>query len=480
MCMCFQHFGDKSIPILPQAFPDADKGIPSQSDILSRYCSTRGEIVPQDFHMYLALSFFRLASIVQGVVARFHQGNSARITDPQVAEAMSQAVEILSSKGLELAMQQQQTAIAVIELPDFLNSSCFGEISAPAATCLRKLHVFIENHARAGEREWLSHVAPTAQHRWQPVPVIERLKQNAKELGLWNLWLPPDLQQNVKEMGELCTGLSNREYCLAARMMGAFPWLSEVFNCSAPDTGNMELLLRFGNTQQHQQYLLPLLKGETRSCFAMTEPNTASSNPTQISTTITDVENGIMVHGRKWWISGACDPRCSFALVFGLHRDGAAAHKRHSIVIVPMNAAGVTVVRPLTVFGYDDAPHGHAEVTFSNVIVPSSNLVFEAGAGFLMGQARLGPGRLHHCIRAIGCTDRAIDLYVSRSLSRRISHSATLISKQTVQHTLAECIMSRDTAFASCMLAAHELDVHGNASKRARHALAVAKVVSPR
>ncbi|MEY2867410.1 MAG: hypothetical protein RIQ43_1436, partial [Pseudomonadota bacterium] len=277
-----------------------------------------------------------------------------------------------------------------------------------SAEILRKLVDFMQEHVYPAEAEvaaWQN----DPQTRWLPCPRIEALKALAREAGLWNLFLPD---------AEYGAGLSNRDYAPMAEQMGRVLWASEVFNCNAPDTGNMEVLAHFGNADQKTKWLAPLLRGEIRSAFAMTEPAVASSDATNIALSIRADGNDYVLNGRKWWITGAGDPRCAILIVMGVTDPDADKHARHSMVLVPMNTPGVRIARALEAFGFDDAPSGHMELVFDNVRVPKSNLIGAEGSGFALAQARLGPGRIHHCMRLIGLAQRAQELMIERAKSR--------------------------------------------------------------
>ncbi|TAK82427.1 MAG: acyl-CoA dehydrogenase, partial [Aquabacterium sp.] len=270
---------------------------------------------------------------------------------------------------------------------------------------------FMDKHVYPNEaRYWEELEANTAAgKRWTPLPVIEELKPLARERGLWNLFLPDS---------ERGAGLTNQEYAPLAEQMGRVPWSSEVFNCSAPDTGNMEVLVRYGTPEQQKQWLDGLLAGEIRSAFAMTEPDVASSDATNIATRIERQGDEYVVNGRKWWISGAGDPRCKVFIVMGKSDPLGPRHQQQSMILVPSDAPGVHIKRPLQVFGFDDAPHGHMEIVFDNVRVPASNMLLGEGRGFEIAQGRLGPGRIHHCMRLIGLAERALELMCRRALKR--------------------------------------------------------------
>ena len=321
--------------------------------------------------------------------------------------------------------------------------------------------------------------------RWTPLQTIEDLKPKARAAGLWNLFLPPRAEGaaghgSAVDASHLGAGLNNQEYAPLAEMMGAVPWSSEVFNCSAPDTGNMEVLVRYGTPEHHQRWLEPLLRGEIRSAFAMTEPAVASSDATNIEARIERVSgtsgDEYVINGRKWWISGAGDPRCQVYIFMGKTDPAAARHSQQSMVLVPANTPGITVRRPLTVFGYDDAPHGHMEIDFDNVRVPTSNILLGEGRGFEIAQGRLGPGRIHHCMRLIGLAERALRLLCERAVSRT-AFGKTIAQQSVTQERIAEARCQIDQARLLTLKAAWMMDMAGNKSAKAE--IAMIKVVAP-
>ena len=339
------------------------------------------------------------------------------------------------------------------------------EPSAKSLELRERLLKFFDLHVYPNEEVFHEQIERA---RWQVPAIVEELKVKARADGLWNLFLPHS---------DKGAGLTNLEYAPLCEVMGRSPGFGpEVFNCSAPDTGNMEVLARYGTPEQQAQWLTPLLAGRIRSCFAMTEPDVASSDATNIRSRIERDGDHYVINGRKWWISGAGDPRCAIAIFMGLSNPDAPAHKRQSMILVPMATKGVTIKRMLTVFGYDDAPHGHAEITFENVRVPAANMLLGEGRGFEIAQGRLGPGRIHHCMRQIGVAERALDLMKQRVASR-VAFGKPLAEQGTIRRDIAQSRIEIDQARLLTMQAAHLMDTVGN--KAARAEIAMIKVVAP-
>ena len=341
----------------------------------------------------------------------------------------------------------------------------FLSLSDRAQELLDQVAAFMDEHVYPNESRYHEEIA--SGDRWQPVPVLEEVKAAARERGLWNLFLPES---------ELGAGLTNYEYAHLCEQMGRSPMAPEAFNCSAPDTGNMEVLVRYGTDEHRRRWLEPLLAGEIRSAFAMTEPAVASSDATNISSTIRRDGSGYVIRGRKWWTSGIGDPRCKILIFMGKTDPSAPRHRQQSMILVPRDAPGVKVLRLLSVFGYDHAPHGHGEVEFDDVRVPASNLLLGEGRGFEIAQGRLGPGRIHHCMRCIGVAERALELTCARAKDR-VAFGTTLAEKGSLREDVAKSRMEIDQARLLTLYAAHKMDEVGN--KEARNEIAEIKVVAP-
>jgi acyl-CoA dehydrogenase len=334
-----------------------------------------------------------------------------------------------------------------------------------------RLLAFMDEHIYPNEKAFKQEVDRNGLekgNRWIPTELIERLKPLAREQGLWNPFLPKSARAPE--------GLSNLDYAPLCEIMGRVVWAPEVFNCAAPDTGNMETIERYGSEQQKRDWLEPLLRGEIRSAFAMTEPNVASSDATNIAIRIDREGDDYVINGNKWWISGAGDPRCKIFILMGKTDPTAARHAQQSMILVPADTPGITIVRPLPVFGYDDAPHGHCEILFEDVRVPVSNLLLGEGRGFEIAQGRLGPGRIHHCMRAIGVAERALELMCKR-LNSRVAFGKKISEQSTWRERIAESRIKIDTARLLTLKAAALMDTVGN--KHAQAEIAMIKVLAP-
>ena len=333
------------------------------------------------------------------------------------------------------------------------------------ATLLR----FMDEHIYPAEAAYHAEIVANTQagKRWTPLETIETLKPKARAQGLWNLFLPES---------DYGVGLTNQEYAPLAEIMGRVPWSSEVFNCSAPDTGNMETIVRYGTPEHKKLWLEPLLEGKIRSAFAMTEPAVASSDATNIAARIERDGDDYVINGRKWWTSGAGDPRCKIYIFMGKTDTEAPRHSQQSMILVPSDTPGVKVLRPLQVFGYDDAPHGHMEVSFENVRVPASNILLGEGRGFEIAQGRLGPGRIHHCMRLTGLAERALELLCKRA-TQRVAFGRPVSDQGVTRERIAEARCMIDQSRLLTLKAAWMMDMAGN--KAAKAEIAMIKVVAP-
>ncbi|KAM5156810.1 acyl-CoA dehydrogenase family member 11 [Mantella aurantiaca] len=448
----FGHSGDK-------LFTDIE-GMPAYEDLMSIYSRCRGVDTPvHDWNFFLALTFFKLAGIVQGIHARFLLGNSSGAD----ASIFADVVKPLAENGLRLA-KRENTKVELSVSP--------GELfllSAKGQRILQQVKQFMKQHIFPAQEEFLEHYTKNENSplRWKKPDVLEKLKELAKAEGLWNLFLPS------------ASGLSQTDYAFIAEETGKCFYAPEVFNCQAPDTGNMEVLHMYGTEEQKKQWLEPLLAGEIQSCFCMTEPDVASSDATNMECSIQREGDSYLVNGKKWWSSGAGNPNCKVAIVMGKTSNvSSSRYKQHSMIIVPMDTKGVDCVRILKVFGYEDTPHGgHLEVHFNNVRVPASNLILGEGRGFEIAQGRLGPGRIHHCMRCIGAAESALQLMCARAAQRQ-TFGKKLYHHEVVAHWIAESRIAIEQARLLTLRAAKAIDTVGSA--RARKQIAMIKVVAPR
>ncbi|PKA48392.1 Isovaleryl-CoA dehydrogenase 1, mitochondrial [Apostasia shenzhenica] len=479
------------------------EGIPSLPEYLAEYCLASGKPWPAEgWKFYIAFSLFRGASIFAGVYHRWTMGNAsggerAQLTGKLANVLIDSAWMVINMESL--LPNQPPFVHTIAKHPQehlerdhakLYPTEQLGK-SVPSQKVLelkRKLINFMENHIYPTESEFYK--LAQSNLRWTIHPEEEKLKELAKREGLWNMWIPLDSAARARKLlfddgdssglGEkenfLGAGLTNLEYGYLCEIMGRSVWAPQIFNCGAPDTGNMEVLLRYGTKEQQQEWLVPLLEGKIRSGFAMTEPHVASSDATNIKCSIIRHGDSYIINGKKWWTSGAMDPRCKILIVMGKTNINAAKHKQQSMILVDINTPGVRIIRPLLVFGFDDAPHGHAEVSFENVRVPADNILLGEGRGFEIAQGRLGPGRLHHCMRLIGAAERGMQIMVNRALKRRV------FGKMIAEHgsflsDLAKCRIDLEQTRLLVLEAADQLDRHGN--KQARGILAMAKVAAP-
>ncbi|KAK2645497.1 hypothetical protein Ddye_020692 [Dipteronia dyeriana] len=477
------------------------EGIPSLPEFLADYCSAAGKPWPAaEWKFYIAFAMFRGASIYTGVYSRWLMGiasggDRAQYVGSQANGLIDFALSFIARKSV---LPATPPSVAQGYPQQFGNGNKIHGISeengrfVPSERVLglrNKLIKFMEDHIYPMEKEFYK--LSQSDSRWTVHPEEERLKELAKKEGLWNLFIPFDSaararrlivdggKQAISENGNdllLGAGLSNLEYGYLCEIMGRSVWAPQVFNCGAPDTGNMEVLLRYGNKEQLHEWLVPLLEGKIRSGFAMTEPQVASSDATNIECSIKRQGNSYIVNGNKWWTSGAMDPRCRVLIVMGKTDFSAAKHKQQSMILVDVQTPGVHIKRPLMVFGFDDAPHGHAEVSFENVCVPANNILLGEGRGFEIAQGRLGPGRLHHCMRLIGAAERGMQMMAQRALSRKVFRKF-IAEHGSFLADVAKCRIELERTRLLVLEAADQLDRLGN--KTARGILAMAKVAAP-
>ncbi|XP_048641573.1 acyl-CoA dehydrogenase family member 10 isoform X1 [Marmota marmota marmota] len=502
---CLTHYLPPSFPIL-RGVSGCDLtqlGIPTAEEYFRMYCHHMGTPPVDCWNFYMAFSFFRVAAILQGVYKRSLTGQASSATAEQsgklaefvanlawdfaVKEGFRVFKEMPASKPLRRSYHMWAGSQSLLSPKGRRSySSVPGAspahasktalvispegLSSPVRELYDRLQRFMEQRVYPVEPELQRHQASV--DRWSPSPLIEDLKEKAKAEGLWNLFLPLETDPE-KKYG---AGLTNMEYAHLCEVMGTSLYAPEIFNCSAPDTGNMELLVRYGTEEQKAHWLIPLLEGKARSCFAMTEPQVASSDATNIEASIREEDGFYVLNGHKWWISGILDPRCQLCVFMGKTDPQAPSHRQQSVLLVPMDTPGIKVIRPLTVYGLEDAPGGHGEVRFEHVRVPRKNIVLGPGRGFEIAQGRLGPGRIHHCMRLIGFSERALALMKARVKSR-VAFGKPLVEQGTVLADIAQSRVEIEQARLLVLKAAHLMDVAGN--KAAALDIAMIKMVAP-
>ncbi|XP_048190968.1 acyl-CoA dehydrogenase family member 11 [Perognathus longimembris pacificus] len=456
------YFWPKTIPMINKSSHfHAGTGIPSMEELVSIYCRCRGihSDLP-NWNFFLALAYFKFAGIAQGVYHRYLLGNNSS----EDSFLMANSVQPLAETGLQLSRRTFNT-----ELPRADNSRQLFVQTRKGQEVLAKVKHFMKHHVFPAEKEVHEYYVQNENKAdvWRQPSVIDKLKEMAKAEGLWNLFLPA------------VSGLSQVDYALIAEETGKCHFAPNVFNCQAPDTGNMEVLHLYGSEEQKWRWLEPLLQGSITSAFCMTEPDVASSDATNIECTIQRDGDSYVVNGKKWWSSGAGNPNCRIAIVLGRTETTAdSRHKQHSMILVPMDTPGVKVVRPLSVFGYLDEPHGgHMEIHFNRVRVPASNLILGEGRGFEISQGRLGPGRIHHCMRSVGVAERALQIMCERAVQRS-AFKKKLYEHEVVAHWIAESRIAIEEIRLLTLKAAHSIDTQGSAA--ARKEIAMIKVAAPR
>ncbi|XP_072648859.1 acyl-CoA dehydrogenase family member 11 isoform X2 [Canis lupus baileyi] len=456
------YFWPRSVPWINQNSNfQENKGIPSIEELISIYCHCRGinSVLP-NWNFFLALAYFKMAGIAQGVYSRYLLGNNAS----ENSFLFAKIVQPLAETGLQLSRRTFSTTPPQIDTsPQLFAQSKTGQ------EVLARVKHFMKRHILPAEKEVIEFCVQNENsvNKWKKPLVIDKLKEMAKAEGLWNLFLPA------------VSGLSQVDYALIAEETGKCFFAPDVFNCQAPDTGNMEVLHQYGSEKQKQQWLEPLLQGNIASCFCMTEPNVASSDATNIECSIQRDGDSYVINGKKWWSSGAGNPKCTIAIVLGRTKNASATrYKQHSMVLVPVNTPGVEIIRPLSVFGYIDNFHGgHFEIHFNQVRVPATNLILGEGRGFEIAQGRLGPGRIHHCMRTVGLAERALQIMCDRA-TQRVAFKKKLFSHEVVAHWIAESRIAIEKIRLLTLKAAHSIDTLGSAA--AKKEIAMIKVAAPR
>ncbi|XP_053456771.1 acyl-CoA dehydrogenase family member 11 [Nycticebus coucang] len=456
------YFWPRTVPMVNQgSYIRENTGIPSMEELISIYCRCRGinSVLP-NWNFFLALSYFKLAGIAQGVYSRYLLGNNSS-KDSFLFASM---VQPLAEMGLQLSKRTFSTALLQID-----NARQLFVQTRRGQEVLTRVKNFMKQHILPAEKEVIEFYVQNENSldKWRKPLVFDKLKEMAKAEGLWNLFLPA------------VSGLSQVDYALIAEETGKCFFAPDVFNCQAPDTGNMEVLHLYGSEEQKQQWLEPLLQGNIASCFCMTEPDVASSDATNIECSIQRDGDSYIVNGKKWWSSGAGNPKCKIAIVLGRTKNTSVSrHKQHSMVLVPINTPGVEIIRPLSVFGYMDHFHGgHFEIHFNQVRVPATNLILGEGRGFEISQGRLGPGRIHHCMRTVGLAERALQIMCERA-SQRVAFKKKLYAHEAVAHWIAESRIAIEEIRLLTLKAAHSMDTLGSAG--AKKEIAMIKVAAPR
>ncbi|XP_004716045.1 acyl-CoA dehydrogenase family member 11 isoform X1 [Echinops telfairi] len=452
----------KTVPMINHgSYFQENIGIPSMEELISIYCHHRGinSTLP-NWNFFLALSYFKMAGIAQGVYSRYLLGNNSSENSCLFANI----VKPLAETGLQLSKRTFSTTLPQI--------GTTGQLFVQTRTgqeVLTRVKHFMKQYILPAEKEVLEFYAHNGDSvdKWKKPLVIEKLKEMAKAEGLWNLFLPA------------VSGLSQVDYALIAEETGKCFFAPDVFNCQAPDTGNMEVLHLYGSKEQKQQWLEPLLQGSMASCFCMTEPDVASSDATNIECSIQRDGDSYVINGKKWWSSGAGNPKCKIAIVMGKTKNSSESrHKQHSMILVPISTPGVDIIRPLSVFGYMDNLHGgHFEIHFNQVRVPATNIILGEGRGFEIAQGRLGPGRIHHCMRTVGLAERALQIMCERA-AQRVAFKKKLYAHEVVAHWIAESRIAIEQIRLLTLKAAHSIDTVGSA--RAKKEIAMIKVAAPR